>query len=246
MFGTNPHRPIIISGGEHLQVQGIFHTIQGEGPLSGMPATFIRLAGCNLACVWCDTDFESSYEKGNEMSVAGILDAVSKVTPPTTRFIVLTGGEPLRQNVGPLIRALIKQGHRVQIETAGVIGPQEELLPFIERGHLLYVVSPKTPRVHGWFRQHVLHWKYIIAADDYLVEDGLPWRSTQKKVDGAEVVAIARPPFSGPLHPVTVWVSPRDDQDEARNEANRQAAVSSCLQFGYRLSLQTHKIVGVE
>lgn len=250
MFGQNPQRQIIISAGERLQVQSVFHTLQGEGPLSGFPATFIRLAGCNLACHWCDTDFESSYEGcGNEMSIEQILLLVYRVTPPTTRHIVLTGGEPMRQNVGPLIRGLVKKGLKVQIETAGVIPPQEELQPFVEHGHLMYVVSPKTPKVHPWYRQHANDWKYIVGANDAHPEDGLPFRSTQKKEPLTDFtsLAIARPPLHpDSLRPVQVWISPRDDQDVHLNALNRQMAVDVCLKYGYRLSLQIHKIVGVE
>jgi len=59
MFGTNPLSKPIESDGLYLEVQDIFSTIQGEGPFAGKPAVFLRLAGCNLRCFFCDTDFES-------------------------------------------------------------------------------------------------------------------------------------------------------------------------------------------
>ena len=60
MFGTNPSRKQVLDDGQELWVQEVFYTLQGEGPFSGQPALFIRLAGCNLRCFWCDTEFESS------------------------------------------------------------------------------------------------------------------------------------------------------------------------------------------
>ena len=224
MFGKNPHRQILISGGEFLQVHKIFPTIQGEGPLSGMPAGFIRLAGCNLACVWCDTDFESSYEgTGNEMSVDDIVGEIMRVIPTTPgHIVVLTGGEPMRQNILPLVDRLVWQGRHVQIETAGTIPPQfgDGLADHVLKGDLTVVVSPKTPKVHAWYQNFAYHWKYIIGADDSLPDDGLPWRNTQRREQNYDLNCnIARPSRVG--EQPQIWVSPRDDQDERLNALNQ-------------------------
>src|ERR1700756_5367366 len=104
MFGTNPQRPIDGGDGRTLAVQSIFYTLQGEGPFSGQPAVFIRLAGCNLACTFCDTDFESGIE--NRMETDVLIEHVGNLLA-ASRLVVLTGGEPLRQNVGPLIDRLV-------------------------------------------------------------------------------------------------------------------------------------------
>ena len=86
-----------------LQVHSIFHTIQGEGPFAGTPAVFIRLAGCNLKCPGCDTEYTS---KRKEMTVAQILDAIYEVSSITTKLVVITGGEPFRQDLTRLLNAL--------------------------------------------------------------------------------------------------------------------------------------------
>lgn len=252
MFGNNPQRPMIESNGHTLQVQEVFHTIQGEGPFSGCPATFVRLAGCNLRCKWCDTDFESSYAQGNEVQVGELINQITAMTPPTTQLIVITGGEPMRQNISTLVHFL--SGYwNVQVETAGTVPPQKaaSLEDRIRRKRLTIVVSPKTPNVHPWYRTWAQHWKYVVAADDCCPDDGLPWNATQAGMEGQKL--LARPP-AAPTNlegwpvlywPPMVWVSPRDDHDDERNRQNVQHAAQVAMRHGYRLSLQVHKLVGL-
>lgn len=243
MFGDNPARPMIASAGDVFEVQEVFYTLQGEGPFSGMPAVFVRFAGCNLRCHWCDTDFESSYPS-NLMSRDVLLDRIAGLLGPAS-LIVMTGGEPLRQNIAPLIRRAIDRfpAVHVQIETAGVIGWDNEMADDLEIGlRTTIVCSPKTPKVHPFMRRHCKHWKYVVAHDDILAHDGLPYKSTQSK-EVFNTPRIYREPAAMP--DVTIWVSPRDDHDPGKNLLNMKAAVDSCLEHGHRLSLQTHKLVGL-
>src|SRR5690242_5441756 len=98
-----------------LQLSEIFYSIQGEGTWTGTPAVFVRLAGCNLACDFCDTDYSVK-------SIASVEDVVRAVRQcgggcPT---VILTGGEPLAQTDAPaLIDALRRDGRRVHIESNG-------------------------------------------------------------------------------------------------------------------------------
>lgn len=250
MFGNNPQRPPDHGDGLTLEVQEVFYTLQGEGPLSGMPAIFIRLAGCNLACTWCDTDFESSYLTGNRLTIDQVCTKVGQLGPmiPKRPVVVITGGEPLRQQISPLVHSLLTVGYQVQIETAGICALPSELWGDVQAGRLVIVCSPKTPRLHETIRRFCTHWKYVVGANDVHPFDGLPYRSTQKPgahdlVNGnlLDHPAIWR----GFSHNSTVWVSPRDDRNPGLNAANVAAAVSSCLEHGHRLSLQTHKMVGL-
>src|ERR1700691_2993689 len=75
-----------------MLISEIFHSLQGEGELTGMPSVFVRASGCNLRCNWCDTPYASWRPEGAEMSVAEILRRVEEFP---ARHVVLTGGEPM-------------------------------------------------------------------------------------------------------------------------------------------------------
>lgn len=99
-----------------MKVIEIFESIQGEGRWVGTPVTFIRLAGCNLHCPWCDTK-ESWGDVGEEMTIAEILE---KVNSYRSSIVVITGGEPTIQPLlSNLISTLNSNGYYVAIETNG-------------------------------------------------------------------------------------------------------------------------------
>lgn len=99
-----------------MKVCEIFTSIQGESTYAGLPCTFVRLAGCNLRCLYCDTQY--SYDNGIEMSVA---DVIGRVKPAGVKLVEITGGEPLLQKEETLLlaRGLLDAGYEVLIETNG-------------------------------------------------------------------------------------------------------------------------------
>ncbi|GLI47315.1 7-carboxy-7-deazaguanine synthase QueE [Methanoculleus bourgensis] len=103
-------------------VSEIFRSLQGEGKNQGRPCTFIRLAGCNLRCAWCDTPY--AREGGEEMSVAQILDLIWL---QNGKHICITGGEPLlwAEEVLELLRKFDIHGYNVEIETNGTLDFRE-------------------------------------------------------------------------------------------------------------------------
>lgn len=214
----------------NLEVHSIWRTIQGEGPLAGTPAAFVRLAGCNLRCVKCDTDYTS---RRDWMSVDQVIHSIGVSRPGL--LVVITGGEPFRQNVLPLVRELLRTKHKVQIETNGTTVLSR--LP-VKDPNFTIVCSPKTSKVDPfYYGTKEVNWKYVIKHDYVDYNDGLP----VKTVSGARP---ARPDWYRNLKQ-PVFVQPMDEKDILRNEMNTKAAVESCLRFGYRLSLQMQKIVGV-
>jgi len=239
MFGQNPIRSAETDP-KRLAIQSTFYTIQGEGPYSGMPALFIRLAGCNLACHFCDTEFETMAEIYKDTD-ALVNTLIATLTKTQRKFVVLTGGEPMRQNLLGLVTRLFESGTElIQIETAGTLW-QPELTGFVSTGSVVLVCSPKTPSVHPLIGQLTRHWKYIVAAGETSEADGLPNRGTQMATkDKVQTIFRANPRHN------TIWVSPRDDYDPVKNQANQDHARDVCLKFGYRLSLQIHKLIGVE
>lgn len=98
-----------------LTVNEIFHSVQGESTRAGEPCVFVRLTGCNLRCVWCDTAY--AFHEGTSMSLE---DVVARVATYGCGLVEITGGEPLLQpEAVPLMRALLDAGYRVMIETGG-------------------------------------------------------------------------------------------------------------------------------
>jgi organic radical activating enzyme len=213
-------------------VKEIFYTLQGEGPWAGRPAIFVRFAGCNLRCHFCDTDFDA----GTLYSLAQLCtEIVEKRQLYQCRFVVLTGGEPLLQDVTALIKALPGE-LSYQIETAGTVWC-EGLEEVLCRASI--ICSPKTPEVHPQVKFWANNWKYVIREGEVSEADGLPVMSTQRPGQPAQ---LFRPSTATKLN---IFVQPCDEGDAQKNSHNTQAAVNVALQFGYRLSVQTHKIVGL-
>jgi 7-carboxy-7-deazaguanine synthase len=102
-----------------MKVSEIFYSIQGEGILAGVPSVFVRLSGCNLRCVWCDTPYTSWNPEGSHIPVDEILDAVGGFR---ASHAVVTGGEPMifPESV-ELTRRLKQAGLHVTVETAGTV-----------------------------------------------------------------------------------------------------------------------------
>lgn len=241
-----------------LDVHSIFPTLQGEGPFAGRPAVFVRLHGCNLACYYCDTDYESTR---HPMLPEAIYSAVLASYPLNHadvyrqhRLVVLTGGEPMRQNIAPLVRMLLDVGIDVQIETAGTLWPAG-LETVIETrrgdGEFHIVCSPKVAKVHALVSEYCADWKFIVYEGAALNEEtGLPIGSSQDY--GREKSKSINERGSYIYHPPTegsprIWLQPRDESPgyEAATTNNIRLAVALCMQYNYRLSLQTHKILGL-
>jgi 7-carboxy-7-deazaguanine synthase len=104
-----------------MWISEIFYSVQGEGELTGVPAVFVRTAGCNLRCQWCDTKYASWEPRGTEMSVEEILVEINGYP---ARHCVLTGGEPMiARGIRDLAAGLHERGKHITIETAGTVAP---------------------------------------------------------------------------------------------------------------------------
>ena len=118
-----------------LRISEIFFSLQGEARTVGLPTVFVRLTGCPLRCVYCDTAY--AFEGGQLMTLDAILDSVAAYKPS---YVTVTGGEPLAQpNVLPLMVRLCDAGYQVSLETGGAM-PIDEVDVRVSR-----VVDLKTP-----------------------------------------------------------------------------------------------------
>lgn len=118
---THPTQTVraAIDTGSNMRIAEMFHSIQGEGKLTGTPSLFIRTSGCNLRCRWCDTPYTSWDPEGEPMTVDEIID---RLTPDRARHVVLTGGEPMIwPEVTELTRRLHDAGCHITLETAATV-----------------------------------------------------------------------------------------------------------------------------
>ena len=120
---------------EMLKVNEIFLSLQGEGTRTGLPCSFVRLAGCNLRCKWCDTAY--AWTDGQEMSVQNVLHRLEELACPR---VEVTGGEPMIQPLTvELLRRLVEGGYETLLETNGSL----DLAPV--DGRVVKIVDFKCP-----------------------------------------------------------------------------------------------------
>lgn len=220
-----------------LEVHSIFYTIQGEGPFSGTPAVFIRLAGCNLDCPQCDTDYTSTRDLLTAKQITEIVVGFGGV-----KLIVITGGEPFRQQIGNLVNRLLLLDFFVQIESNGTLPPSPDVLwtqnVGLRKGAYI-VCSPKTGKVNKLLEEVACCFKYVVNADS-IHYDGLP----NHVLGHGASPRVARP--SAESFKKLIYLQPADVKDETYNQENIQAAIRSCMKNGYVLQLQVHKLLGME
>ena len=219
---------------EKLDVHSIFKTIQGEGPFSGTSAVFVRLAGCNLRCPMCDTDYTSRRRSMHPMEILDEIQTLKK-----DGLVVITGGEPFRQKIHAFLDILQDAGFYVQIESNGTLDPgfyQYCFYPAAKKG-VFIVVSPKTPKIHPRMEYKMCALKYVLSADSIRAEDGLPIQS-----------------LGHPAHPRVFRINPEYDNipvfiqpaDASNFKENCQAVIDSALKFDYTAQVQLHKFFGVQ
>lgn len=202
---------------ERLLIAETFVSVQGEGILAGTPSFFIRTAGCNLRCRFCDTPYTSWQSVGTPMAVTELLAALE--AHPAVGHVVLTGGEPLiAKGASALVEALAARGYHITVETAGTV--------FAPWPVQLWSVSPKLasstpgPEHDPWPARHEalriqpqvlsafaasgvpVQWKFVVGAEADLAEVdalvatlGLATRDVllmPEGTDGAALDAVAR------------------------------------------------------
>lgn len=221
MFGKNLKLKPEYMTSTVLKVTQIFNTFQGEGPFVGYPAVFIRLSGCNLACTFCDTEFDNY----TEYSVEEIIYKIESDTIVKRPLIVITGGEPMRQNISLLCQKLLDRKYIVQIESNGTL-----IAPNLPNG-VKIVCSPKI--INGQYHkirpdvlEKTIAIKFLISAYEQYYCD---------------IDDVGQHDYNIPT-----YVQPMDEYDAEKNASNLTLAMSITRKNGVILSLQMHKMIGID
>ncbi|MCR5472004.1 MAG: 7-carboxy-7-deazaguanine synthase QueE [Prevotella sp.] len=209
------------------RINNIFYSLQGEGRNTGRAAVFIRFAGCNLRCSFCDTEFESYREMSNEEIMAEV-EALSPQPSAIKPLIVLTGGEPTLQVDEAFVDFLHQHGYEVAMESNGT-RPAPQNLDWL-------TVSPKVNE-----KLEMRNEKWEMKNEKCHQPDEI------KIVFGENTDPAAIISHSSFLIPHLLYLQPCDTGDPERNKAITQACVEYIKQHPkWRLSLQTHKLIDIE
>ena len=166
-----------------MKISEIFESIQGEGNNAGKPAVFLRIAECNLKCVWCDTKYTwdwKNYDYSKEVNEMSIKEVRQSLEQFRIRHLVITGGEPLMQqdDLAELL-TILKPKFYVEVETNGTILPNNTLSVLVDQWN----VSPKTKNsgnplemcedneCYTFFsKKKNCYFKYVVESEDDLIE----------------------------------------------------------------------------
>lgn len=249
--------------GHDLLVTSFFRTIQGEGPYTGYPSVFLRLAGCNYGakdafCAFCDTSFQ--FDQGKQYSTDALINALVSLPGYNPKdILVITGGEPTLQIA--LLGFMLTARHYfagVQIETNGT--QVAFFTEMVERGFypeahdwLTVVVSPKAsykadryPKLHTHVLMAATCLKFVIDAEPEsphhtVPEDILEFAQTSSKKVYVSPMAIYKKPYAGEVS--SIWDA--DLIDHKATSRNYAYAAEYAMRHNLLLSLQTHLFLGV-
>ncbi len=158
-----------------LKINEIFFSIQGETTRSGLPTVFIRLTGCPLRCVYCDTEY--AFHDGDKMTLNEIME---KICGYKTEQITVTGGEPLAQkNCRPLLEILCNAGYDVSLETSGTLDIQD-----IDN-RVARIVDLKTPASGEVDKNMYENMQYLTANDQvkFVICDRQDYKWSKEKLN---------------------------------------------------------------
>lgn len=206
-----------------MKVSEIFDSIQGEGIDAGLPTTFLRLAGCNIRCSWCDTAYAQEAKNATDISVAGVRSRLSHA-----KRISITGGEPLlqEQELGQLVDNL-RWDMSIEVNTNGTLVPPKWA------GMVSWVVDVKCPSA-GSFPCVLSYWISALFSCGQL-------KFVVK--DTADLTFVRKTLLSIPYREVNSIVLSPVMQGSSFDKELAKALVGLCMEYDCRLSLQLHKLI---
>ena len=205
-----------------LRVTEIFRSIQGESTHAGRPCTFVRLTGCPMRCVWCDSEY--TFTGGDHLSIAEVMDRVREFG---CRLVEVTGGEPLAQRAAfDLTACLCDEGYEVLIETGGYVSTEG----LDERARL--ILDVKCPGSGEMERNHWPNLERLRADRDevkFVVASAADWEFARQVITDYQLEQRTQ----------AVLVSPAWDTMDLKELADLVAASG----LNVRMQLQMHKYI---
>lgn len=205
----------------------IFYSIQGEGVSVGKPSIFIRLAGCNLACTWCDTAY--SWNGSVKAVYLSLEELVNKVLQYPCKHLVITGGEPLLQQKVLLRLGALLPEFSFEIETNGTIEPLPELLERVEQIN----VSPKLGHSGNSMEK-----AWNPSALQALAQSGKAWFKFVVSSESDIIHLLAEFEHLG-ISRSRILLMPQAKTRDELNSSRRQV-VDWCLKYNVRFSDRLH------
>ncbi len=186
-----------------LELTEIFKSVQGESTYMGLPCVFVRLTGCNLRCVWCDTAY--AFQGGKKLSIDKILEEIKS---HGIDLVEITGGEPLMQKeVFPLMDTLLKNNFRVMLETGGSLSIKD--VP----AEVIKIIDLKCPGSGEKDKNHWDNLNHLASTDEikFVIADRADYewsRSTLEKYELDKKSHILFSPVFDklPLKDLTEWI----------------------------------------
>lgn len=175
-----------------LRITEIFYSLQGEARTVGLPTVFVRLTGCPLRCVYCDTAY--AFSGGEIMSLEHIAGQVAAYAP---RYVTVTGGEPLAQpNCLPLLRQLCDAGYEVSLETSGALSVAEV------DPRVVKVLDLKTPASAEVHRNDYGNIAYLSSRDQvkFVICDRADYEWARFKLDEYQLAGRVSDVLLSPSH----------------------------------------------
>ncbi|MDU0355636.1 7-carboxy-7-deazaguanine synthase QueE [Paraglaciecola aquimarina] len=220
------------------KINEVFESLQGEGSYTGLPSIFVRLQGCPVGCPWCDTQHTWTIDPESELSSAEVMaqntessnwfeQSVEQLIQLfadqgyVAKHVVITGGEPCLYDLSAITTRLIDDGYSVQIETSGTY-------EIIAHADTWVTVSPKVNMPGG---------KPVLKSAMLRANEIKHPIAMQKHVEELDQVLL----LLGDSPIPNVYLQPISQQKRAT-----ELAIKTCIARNWRLSLQTHKFIGIE
>ena len=220
-----------------MLISEIFHSLQGEGELAGVPSVFVRTSGCNLRCNWCDTPYASWSPEGVPLRVDEIVAEVGKYP---ARHVVLTGGEPMiAPGIRELAAALKRSGHHITIETAATITPEGIACDLASLSPKLKNSSPDDRLDEAWHQKHeALRWQPEVVKA-WLDQGGYQLKFVVSQVEDVNEIESMLAQLGRPVPRAKVLLMPEGVTVEAlRAKAGWLGEL--CKLRGYRYAPRLH------